>query len=68
MLGGDVDVYIIGVRGVVGVCCHKRVLVIAKISNFGSTGVENVVNPCLFGKVGYGLWDIPAGVGYCEEC
>ena len=65
MLGWDVDVDIIGIRGMIGVCCYRGVLVIAKVCNFGSAGVEYMVDPCVFGKVGYGLWNIPSRLGNC---
>ena len=44
------------------------VLVVAEVRDFRSTGVEDVIYPGLFGKVGDGLGNFSVGVGECLKC
>ena len=68
VLSGDVDVYVVGVRSMIGVSRDKGVLVVAEVRDFRSTGVEDVIYPGLFGKVGDGLGNFSVGVGECLKC
>ena len=62
------DVYVVGIRSMVGVRCDRRVLVITEVCDFCSAGVEYMVDPGSPGEVGCGSGNIPLSMGNCEEC